>query len=77
MFFTLLIQKSASRVRGNLKILNEFVRLLSKSEYLCKPLKNMSLPSMVGFLNPNWHELRKQKKISSLAPQRSKFFKTQ
>ena len=28
-------------------------------------------------LNPNWHELRKQEKCSSLAPPRSKFYKTQ
>ena len=27
--------------------------------------------------NPNWHELRKQEKCSSLAPPRSKFYKTQ
>ena len=31
----------------------------------------------VCFLNPNWHELRKQEKCSSLAPPRSKFYKTQ
>ena len=30
-----------------------------------------------GGLNPNWHELRKQEKCSSLAPPRSKFYKTQ
>jgi hypothetical protein len=28
-------------------------------------------------LNPNWHELRKQKKCSSLVPPKSKFYKTQ
>ena len=28
-------------------------------------------------LNPNWHELRKQEKCSSLAQPRSKFYKTQ
>ena len=28
-------------------------------------------------LNPNWHELRKQEKCSSLAPPRSIFYKTQ
>ena len=28
-------------------------------------------------LNPNWHEFRKQEKGSSLAPPRSKFYKTQ
>ena len=27
--------------------------------------------------NPNWHELRKQEKCSSLVPPRSKFYKTQ
>ena len=27
--------------------------------------------------NPNWHELRKQEKSSSLEPPRSKFYKTQ
>ena len=27
--------------------------------------------------NPNWHELRKQEKCSSLAPPRSKFYNTQ
>ena len=28
-------------------------------------------------LNPNWHEIRKHEKCSSLAPPRSKFYKTQ
>ena len=32
----------------------------------------------IGFaFNPDWHELRKQEKCSSLAPSRSKFYKTQ
>ena len=32
---------------------------------------------MSYFLNPNWHELKKQEKCSPLAPPRSKFYKTQ
>ena len=31
----------------------------------------------LDYLNPNWHELRKQEKCSSLAPPRSIFYKTQ
>jgi hypothetical protein len=34
------------------------------------------IPAVATF-NPNWHELRKQEKCSSLAPHRSKFYKTQ
>ena len=36
------------------------------------PFESLFFPS-----NPNWHELRKQEKCSSLAPLMSKFSKTQ
>ena len=42
---------------------------------------NVHLSSVIltlfQYLEPNWHELRKQEKCSSLASPRNKFYKTQ
>jgi hypothetical protein len=60
-------------------------RLITTANILLRPVLNhhsltlgLRMPGGSGNgLNPNWHELGKQEKCSSLAPPRSKFYKTQ
>ena len=49
-----------------------------RSFMFCMPIRDISSSVLCKkSFNSNWHELRKQENCSSLAPSRSKFYKTQ
>ena len=60
--------------------MNQSIYSLKYSDHLFTIFSSLELMEILKSLlsiNPNWHELRKQEKCSSLARRRSKFYKTQ
>ena len=75
----------------NYRYLQKLDRVLQSYPFFQEPFKKVWISMYIflwlctisleftklGLFNPNWHELRKQEKCSSLEPPRSKFYKTQ
>jgi len=73
-----------NRISFNSRLCSMYIPLRLQMSYdefqnINKYLSNMQTIKWYAckFLNPNWHELGKQEKCSSLAPPRSKFYKSE